>query len=71
MKHPEDDVSLSDGHGFFVTTAPYARHLRVAKTIKEVSEYISRQYSVADARSRRLLVTNMMQLTRQICFGPI
>jgi len=41
MKHPEDDVSISNGHGFLVTTAPYARHLRVAKTIKEVSEYIS------------------------------
>lgn len=27
MKHPEDDVSLSDGKGFMVTSGPYKTHL--------------------------------------------
>jgi hypothetical protein len=36
MKCPEDDVHLSDGHGFLVTEAPYKAHLQVAKEIKEV-----------------------------------
>lgn len=35
-KHPENDVHLSDGHGFFVTAVPYNRHLRVATEIKQV-----------------------------------
>jgi len=36
MKHPEDDVRLSDGHSFMVTSGPYGKHLKVAKEIKEV-----------------------------------
>lgn len=36
MKHPEDDVLLSDGNGFLVTDAPYMDHLKVAKELKEV-----------------------------------
>jgi hypothetical protein len=35
MKNPEDDVQLSDGHGFMTTDAPYQRHLRVAKEVKQ------------------------------------
>ena len=37
MKHPENDISLSDGNAFLVTAAPYTGHLRVAKEIKQVS----------------------------------
>jgi len=37
MKHPENDISLSDGNAFLVTAAPYTSHLQVAKEIKQVS----------------------------------
>lgn len=38
MRNPDDDITLSDGHGLMVTDAPYKAHLQVAKEIKEVSE---------------------------------
>jgi hypothetical protein len=38
MKHPEDDVRISDGKMFLVTDAPYMSHLKVAKELKEVRE---------------------------------
>jgi len=41
MKHPEDDVHLTDGDAFFTTRKPYYDHLKVAKEIQEVSsDYI-------------------------------
>lgn len=36
MKHPEDDVSLSDGTMFNVKRAPYATHLDSAPDIQPV-----------------------------------
>jgi hypothetical protein len=36
MKNPDDDVPISNGHGFFVTRPPYKAHLGVAKELKEV-----------------------------------
>jgi hypothetical protein len=36
MKKPDDDVQISNGHGFMVTAEPYTAHLRVAKELKEV-----------------------------------
>jgi hypothetical protein len=36
MKHPEDDVHLTDGDGFMVTDSRYKEHLKVAKEIKQV-----------------------------------
>jgi hypothetical protein len=36
MKHPEDDVALSDGHAFMVKTEPYQEHLSESKDIKQV-----------------------------------
>jgi hypothetical protein len=36
MKHPEDDVQISDGSGFLVTSPPYKEHLEVAKELTEV-----------------------------------
>ena len=36
MKLPEDDVWLSDGHGFFVQRAPYQAHLKTALDTYEV-----------------------------------
>jgi hypothetical protein len=36
MKNPEDDVHLSDGHGFMTQAGLYKSHLKVAKTWKEV-----------------------------------
>jgi hypothetical protein len=40
MKHPEDDVWLTDGEGYFVPRATYAEHLRTAQRIKEVIPHI-------------------------------
>lgn len=36
MKHPEDDVHLTNGDGFMVAEGRYKEHLKVAKEIKEV-----------------------------------
>lgn len=36
MRKPENDVVLSDGHGFFVREEPYQHHLRNAVEIKQV-----------------------------------
>jgi hypothetical protein len=41
QKHPEDDVQLSDGSGFMVSRERYQEHLKVAKTMKQVSESFS------------------------------
>jgi hypothetical protein len=38
MKHPENDVLVSDGNAFLVTGDPYGGHLKVAKELKEVSD---------------------------------
>ncbi|KAI0708306.1 hypothetical protein C8Q76DRAFT_770330 [Earliella scabrosa] len=35
MKNPQDDVRLSDGHGYMVTSAPYREHLRTAVQFKQ------------------------------------
>ncbi len=37
MRHPEDDVSLSDGEQFMVRRAPYAEHLATAPDKQPVS----------------------------------
>jgi len=37
MKHPEDDVHLSDGKAFMTSRFPYQHHLAVAKEIKQKS----------------------------------
>ena len=37
MKNPQDDVRLSDGHGYMVTSAPYKEHLRTAVQFKQVN----------------------------------
>ena len=36
MKHPEDDVALSDGCAFMVKTEPYQEHLSESKDMKQV-----------------------------------
>lgn len=36
MRNPEDDVSLSDGHGYMVTLAPYQAHIKAATDTREV-----------------------------------
>jgi hypothetical protein len=40
MKHPEDDVHLTDGDGFMVTDSRYKEHLKVAKEIKQVCNWL-------------------------------
>ena len=70
MKNPEDDVLLSDGHGFLVTDPPYKDHLRVAKELKEVGEH-SLLKKLSDSWSRDLPVISMMPSTRQTSFVSI
>lgn len=36
MRHPEKDSTLSDGHGFFVTSASYDDHLRTSANTQAV-----------------------------------
>ena len=36
MRNPRNDVSLSDGHDFMVTSRPYEAHLNVANDTREV-----------------------------------
>jgi hypothetical protein len=36
MRHPEDDVALSDGCAFMVETEPYKEHLLESKDMKQV-----------------------------------
>lgn len=36
MRNPEDEVPLSDGHGFMVTSAPYKQHIKEANDSREV-----------------------------------
>ena len=36
MRNPGDDVRLSDGHGFMVTSEPYEAHLKVSNDTREV-----------------------------------
>lgn len=36
MKNPEDDVRLSDGHGFMVGSKQYADHIQSAKDTRVV-----------------------------------
>jgi len=40
MKHPENDVSLSDGGLFNVRRGPYAEHLAQAPEWQTVSEFV-------------------------------
>jgi hypothetical protein len=65
MKHPEDDVLLSDGHGFLVTGAPYEGHLTVAKELKEVSQQSSSRRSRLTFRPRNRPAISTMLSTRQ------
>lgn len=39
MQNPSDDVSLSDGHGFMVTSGPYQDHLKTSTEIREVGHF--------------------------------
>lgn len=70
MKNPEDDVWLSDGHGFFVTNRPYKEHLKVAKEVKEASHmnYFAQWLMVP---FRQELVIHIMPSTGQIWFEVI
>ena len=36
MRNPEDDVRLSDGHGFMVTADWYDEHIKQAQETREV-----------------------------------
>ena len=36
MRNPSDDIALSDGHGFMVTSGPYETHLKIANDTREV-----------------------------------
>ena len=38
-QNPDDDVPLSDGHGFMVTSGPYKEHLKAATDTREVCDY--------------------------------
>ena len=40
MQNPFDDVSLSDGHSFMVTSGPYEDHIKVANDTREVMIYL-------------------------------
>lgn len=40
MKHPEDDVHLTNGDGFMVAEGRYKEHLKVATEIKEVCAFM-------------------------------
>jgi hypothetical protein len=37
MKRGEDDVALTDGHGYMVPTKEYQNHLETATEIRQVS----------------------------------
>ena len=47
MQNPEDDVAISDGHGYMVTSSPYKEHLKAATDTREVRKpwYIFRAIS--------------------------
>ena len=71
MKNPDDDVPISNGHGFMVTAEQYKGHLRVAKEIKEVCGDSNAEHCMADEHTtlgigRRGHVIDMMPSTRQI-----
>lgn len=34
MKHGSDDVSLSDGHGYMVTRAPFDAYINASPTVR-------------------------------------
>lgn len=65
MKHPEDDVWLSDGHGFMVTDRPYKEHLKIAKEIKEVCLFHLCIYGLTNG-FRLAPVIRIMLLTARI-----
>ena len=39
MQNPEDDVAISDGHGYMVSSGPYKDHLKAATDTRKVGLY--------------------------------
>jgi len=73
MKHPEDDVHLSDGKAFMTLRFPYQHHLAVAKEIKQkitCNDY--RAIDKANLMRQHLIYTGIgaAACARHGCFVP-
>jgi hypothetical protein len=73
MKHPEDDVHLSDGQAFMTGISRYHRHLAVAKEIKQ--KITCNDYSAIDKANllrQHLIYTGIgaAACARHGCFVP-
>lgn len=71
MKHPDDDVDISNGHGFMVTREPYKAHLLVAKELKEVCLIVPSKKMKVNETIRNGLVMSTMPSIEQTSFGSI
>jgi hypothetical protein len=71
MKHPDDDVDISNGHGFMVTRGPYGEHLSVAKEMKEVGFIVASNKMTIKKTIRNGPVTTMKQSIEQTSSGSI
>jgi len=71
MKNPDDDVDISNGHGFLVTRWLYEEHLSVAKELKEVGWKVPYIQIISDKTIRHGPVMTMRLSTEQTSFGII
>jgi hypothetical protein len=71
MKHPDDDVDISNGHSFMVTHGPYKGHLSVAKELKEVCLIVPYMKMIVNKAIRKGPVMTMKPSIKQTSIGSI